>query len=91
MCDDCRRDYDAERDPASRGYDADHRALRDEWQARMDAGETVHCHNPTCLRPGIPVDRMSWHLGHNPKREHRGPEHPACNLAEAGRASHTGL
>lgn len=71
-----------------RGYGSDHQALRADWQRRLDAGESIACHNPTCTHPGDAVDPTSWHLGHDDRRRHRGPEHPDCNLAEAGRASH---
>lgn len=70
-----------------RGYGADHRAERTRWQIILDAGHAVPCANPHCLTPNAPVDPKHWHLGHTPDRTgHRGPEHPACNLNEAGRA-----
>lgn len=51
----------------------------------MDAGHVVHCWR--CLTP---IDPTNWHLGHDDddRRITRGPEHPACNLSAAGRASH---
>ncbi len=72
-----------------RGYDAEHARRRRYWQARLDAGERIRCANPECKTPSIPVDPAAWHLGHTPDRRNwRGPEHPGCNLAEAGRAAH---
>ena len=72
----------------ARGYDADHDQLRAHWQRRLDAGALIACTSPTCLTPGVPIDRRDWHLGHDDQRRHRSPEHPGCNLSAAGRASH---
>ena len=72
----------------ARGYDASHDRERARWQRRLDRGEQVRCTNPDCLTPSVPIDPRSWHLGHTPDRATwRGPEHPLCNLTEAGRAS----
>ena len=71
----------------ARGYDAAHEGERARWQRILDT-QVIRCANPTCLTPHTPVDARSWHLGHTPDRKTwRGPEHPACNLTEAGRAS----
>lgn len=73
-----------------RGYDAVHDQLRAAWQRRMDRGEHIQCTSPTCLTPEQAVDPNDWHLGHDEHRQHRGPEHPACNLTAAGRISPNG-
>ena len=71
----------------ARGYDAAHEAERARWQRILDV-RPVSCANPDCLTPSVPIDPRSWHLGHTPDRTTwRGPEHPVCNLTEAGRAS----
>lgn len=71
-----------------RGYDAAHDRERAEWQAHMDRGAVVMCSNPDCKTPTQPIDPRNWHLGHTPDRTTwRGPEHPGCNLSEAGRAT----
>lgn len=90
-CADHRRAYERERGTRQqRGYDAAHDRMRRTWQKRLDSGELIACSNPTCQSPGIPVDPKRWHLGHTPDRTTwRGPEHPTCNLAEAGRAAHS--
>lgn len=69
-----------------RGYGADHKALRAEWQRRMDAGERVTCWR--CAEQGHThdVDPNRWDLGHddNDRSVYRGPE---CygNRATSGR------
>lgn len=70
-----------------RGYDAAHDRLRASWQARLDAGETVHCWR--CLTRGVHtrIDPTNWHLGHDDhdRNVYAGPECPPCNLATASR------
>lgn len=89
-CDTHRKQWDRQRGSREqRGYGRDHLALAADWQRRLDAGEQVACANPNCFTPSHPVDPRPgyWHLGHTPDRAgYRGPEHPVCNLAEAGRA-----
>ena len=65
-----------------RGYDAEHDALRREYQRRMDDGETFTCWRPDC---GRPIDPTHWHLGHDDhdRSTYRGPECPTCNLRAA--------
>lgn len=65
-----------------RGYGADHRRLRADYQRRMDAGERF-----TCWRCDEPIDPSDWHLGHDDydRSKYRGPECVPCNLATAGR------
>lgn len=77
------RDRDRARgSSAARGYGTDHRALRGDWQKRIDGGELV-----ACWRCGGVIDGP-WQLGHcdNDRSRYHGPEHPACNLAVSGRA-----
>lgn len=69
---------------ASRGYGPAHRALRQQWKPKVDAG-AVDCsrhgnpEHPDCpgrIAPGTP-----WELGHDDEDRSRytGPEHKACN------------
>lgn len=76
------REYEARRGtPTQRGYGADHRALRARWQARIDAGELVHC--VTC---GATLTRQAWDLGHDEaKSRWIGPQCVPCNRSEGGR------
>jgi hypothetical protein len=65
----------------SRKYGAEHRALRNHWQARVQAGEVA------CARCGrwIPPNTR-WHLGHDHRNGgYHGPEHARCNLRERNR------
>ena len=90
-CPDCARDHDRARGTRQqRGYDAEHDRERARWQRVLDQGSPVSCRNPHCLTPDTPVDPKHWHLGHTPRRDTwRGPEHPDCNLTEAGSHSPT--
>lgn len=66
---------------ARRGYDRRHKAERERWAPKVDAGLVVcaRCGQP--LEPGRP-----WDLGHNDERtEWTGPEHPTCNRKAGGR------
>lgn len=69
-----------------RGYDAEHMALRAQWQRVLDTRAV------DCWRCGLPIPRGSttWHLGHDDhdRSIHRGPEHETCNTSEGGKASH---
>ena len=85
-CPTCSRRRDRKRGaPETRGYDAQHRATRRAWQARLDAGERV-----TCWRCGEVIERDDeWDLGHDDhdRTVTRGPEHARrCNRSAAGRA-----
>lgn len=64
-----------------RGYDTRHDRLRATYKARQDAGETF-----TCWRCGQPITGP-FDLGHDDtdRTIYRGPEHPHCNRATAGR------
>jgi hypothetical protein len=67
--------------PESRGYDAQHRALRADWSTKVDAG-TVDCWR--CGERIAPGSR--WHLGHADDRAtHVGPEHERCSQASGSR------
>ena len=71
----------------ARGYDAAHDTERARWQRILNV-RPVSCANPHCLTPDAPIDPQSWHLGHTPDRTTwRGPEHPLCNVTEAGKHS----
>ena len=63
-------------------YGMAHRRKRAEWQARIDAGEAVHC--ARCQRMIMPGSR--WQLGHDHiAGGYAGPEHARCNLADRNR------
>lgn len=65
-----------------RGYDANHDRERRYWEPIVAAGGV------NCWRCGNPIDpTQPWDCGHddNDRSIHRGPEHPACNRATAGR------
>jgi hypothetical protein len=67
-----------------RGYGPEHIALRNQWAPKVAAGN-VHC--AKCKQPITPG--TPWHLGHTDDRtQWTGPEHPHCNLSDAGRRSH---
>ena len=87
-CPTCSRLRDRERaTPEARGYDAQHRASRRAWQARLDTGEHV-----TCWRCGAAIERGDeWDLGHDDHDRSitRGPEHrDRCNRSAAGKSAH---
>lgn len=87
-CAACRKAGEAARGSAhARGYDRGHRALHDRWATRIERGDIVHC-----WRCRTQITRVAdLHIGHDDddRRITRGPEHAKCNLAAAGRASHT--
>ena len=67
--------------PAQRGYDTEHQKLRRTWQARLDAGEIIHC-----ARCGSRINPRAWDLGHTEDRAAwTGPECVGCNRADGGR------
>ena len=73
---------------AERGYDAAHVRERARWQRILDSGRVVMCTSYLCVSPDAPVDPTNWHLGHTSDRTTwTGPQHPGCNLIEAGQAS----
>lgn len=77
------REYETRRGtPVQRGYGAEHRALRAEWQQRIDAGEIVMCADGC----GTPITGRTWHLGHAEDRSaYLGPQTVRCNTEDGGR------
>lgn len=76
------REYEGRRGtPTQRGYGAGHRALRADWQRRIDAGEPVTCATcPTVLKGA------AWDLGHTEDRTgYIGPQCLTCNRSDGGR------
>lgn len=64
----------------ARGYGLSHKAERERWRPKVDAGlvECARCHQP--IEPGRP-----WDLGHNDERTAwTGPEHRVCNRRAGG-------
>lgn len=91
-CPGCGTQYELRRGRRqARGYDAEYDSARARWKRRLDRGEAIDCHAPTCLMPmrrllpGQPFD-----LGHDDERRIRGPEHQPCNRSAGGRAAHGG-
>ena len=85
-CPDHSRDYEARRGTRqARGYGTPHSRLRQQWQARMDAGERV-----ACARCGLPVDpRQPWALDHaDDRKSYLGPSHKRCNDSAGGQRAH---
>lgn len=77
--------YEARRGtPTQRGYGAAHTRLRATWQARIDAGETIHCWRPDC---DTRLAGRIWQLGHDDhdRSQYRGPECIPCNTKHGGR------
>lgn len=71
--------------PADRGYGADHRALRAQWQRRIDAGETVMCADGC----GTRIVGTAWQLGHDHERGgYLGPQTIRHNTSDGGRRAH---
>lgn len=91
-CASCRSDRNRTRDQArgtrqQRGYGAEHEAERRRW-APVVASGMAKCAEPLCLEASRSIAAgADWHLAHD--RDHpgryRGPAHPRCNEAEAGR------
>jgi hypothetical protein len=70
---------------AQRGYGTDHISLRKQWQPKVATGQVRCAKCNELIQPGT-----EWHLGHNDDRTAwTGPEHPFCNLSDAGKRSHT--
>lgn len=83
-CPDHEREYEQQRGSASaRGYDAEHRRLRREWERKGVVGRP-------CARCKKPIlAHQAWDLGHTDDRKAwTGPEHAACNRSAGGRAAH---
>jgi hypothetical protein len=68
----------------ARGYGSKHKALRAEWQVRIDSGKRVYC-----WRCGWRITGTHWQLGHcdDDRTVYHGPECTRCNLATAGRGA----
>ncbi len=78
-CDHCQRQADRRRGTSTeRGYDADHRRLREQLEPIVAAGQAICWRCGNRIQPGTP-----WDLGHSDtdRRVTRGPEHAACNRA----------
>jgi hypothetical protein len=87
-CRPCERIKDRERGTTTqRGYGAEHEAVARGYQRQMDQGQRFACWR--CGRELGTRRGSDWHLGHcdNDRGIYHGPEHPACNLATAGRAA----
>lgn len=68
--------------PEQRGYDVEHRALKRQWQDRIDAGEVIHCARGCGRR----ITGRAWDLGHTDDRATwTGPECRPCNRGAGGR------
>lgn len=82
------REYEAKRGNSNtRGYGANHQALRRAFIPEIQAG-TMNCWR--CGQPIQPDE--AWDLGHHDedRTKYMGPEHARrCNRAAAGRRSHT--
>lgn len=68
-----------------RGYGARHKALRREWDVKVQAGGVLCARCGKWIKPGTP-----WDLGHNDKdrRLYNGPEHAKCNRGAPRRQAH---
>lgn len=76
-------EYEAKRGTTTaRGYGTTHQKLRAAWQARINAGEIIHC-----ARCGTRITATTpWDLGHSEDRTtYTGPECQPCNRADGGR------
>lgn len=67
-----------------RGYGSDHRKLRADVKAQVDAGH-AYCWRPNCRRWLDPA--KPWHLGHDDydRTIYRGPECVRCNTSHAAK------
>jgi hypothetical protein len=68
-------------------YGDDHRALRRQYQKKVDSGE-AHCMERICVMPTRQIAPGAfWHLAHDHVKggplDYLGPAHPECNEAEA--------
>lgn len=77
------REYEGRRGtPTARGYGAEHRAIRRQWQQRIDNGERI-----TCATCPVVITGTAWQLGHDHARGvgYLGPQCVRCNTSEGGR------
>lgn len=81
-CDEHTSEYEARRGSArQRGYNTAHERLRAQWQARLDAGEVIHCADGCGQR----INPTAWQLGHDHERGgYLGPQTIGCNASEGG-------
>ena len=89
-CPDHTRAYEQRRGTRqTRGYTAEHDALRRRWKPKVEAC-TVHCHAAVCIEPvRLILPGQPWDLGHTADRTAwTGPEHATCNRRAGGIAAH---
>lgn len=75
---------------AGRGYDYQHKKLREQVRPMVEAGKAL-CWR--CIENGLSPEEARikpdepWDLGHDDddRSRYRGPEHQRCNRATAGR------
>ena len=84
-CDKHNREYERARGTREqRGYGVEHKKLRRQLAAKVQAGG-IRC--GICGKP-IPPGSV-WHLDHTEDRtDYRGPAHASCNTADGGRRAH---
>jgi hypothetical protein len=70
----------------ARGYGSHHQRLRARWAPLVDDGLVACWRCTTLIAPG-----SDWHLGHDMRRQHVGPEHARCNLVAAAAATSGGI
>jgi len=77
-CPDCRRRrWRSQPTSTQRGYDQDHRALREHYRVLVEAGmaECSRCHEPIAAGEDFDLDHTEDRTGY------LGPSHVACNRA----------
>ncbi len=83
QCIEHRREHERRRGSSTaRGYGHTHRALREQWRPKVEAGTVP------CARCGRLIGaHEQWDLGHDDhdRSRYTGPEHLRCNRATAGR------
>lgn len=75
--------YEARRGtPTMRGYGAEHKRLRAQWQTRITRGDLIPCSR--CGHPITPG--QPWDLDHaDNRRAYLGPAHARCNRQSGGK------
>ena len=73
------------RTTTERGYGAEHRKVRAQWQTELEQRGAL-----PCARCGELIHHgEAWDLGHTDDRSaYTGPEHRRCNRADGGRRRH---
>lgn len=76
-------EYNTQRGSSTaRGYGTAHRALRTQWQARIDSGEPIYCADGCGQR----ITGSDWHLGHDHTNGgYLGPQTVRHNTSDGGR------